>query len=202
MTNEVPQSESTLLKPETPYAISKVAGLHLCRYYRNVHGIFSAVGILYNHESPRRGPSFITTQIANAAAVASLGRPVSLKIRDLDAVVDWGDAKDYVEAMWLMLQQESPYELIIATGIPHTINEFAQAAFNTVGLHAKDYLTLDPSIKKTSQVPYVGDNKRLKQICGWQPRTSFEHLVNDMVMEHITRESRRKNPQGQMGATP
>jgi len=187
-----PQDELTPHKPDTPYAISKSAGVYLCRYFRNTHKVFASVGILYNHESPRRGPSFITTQIARAAAVASLGRPLPLQVRDLNAVVDWGAAKDYVNAMWLMLQHDSANEFIIATGKPHSIDDFVQAAFNEVGLNANDFVMSDPNYERISRVPYIGDSQRLKQTCGWEPKTSFSRIVHEMVTEHVVRETRTK----------
>lgn len=188
-----PQNELTPHRPDTPYAISKSAGLHLCRHFREFHNVFAAVGILYNHESPRRDSSFITTQIAQAAAQAFQGGPTSLRIRDPSAIVDWGSATDYVEAMWLMLQQQDSHELVIATGLPHTIKDFAEAAFGSVGLNAVDYLDLEHGAAKSPRVPYVGDSRMLRRICGWQPRTSFEQLASEMVTENLPVEYRRKN---------
>lgn len=182
---ECPQSESTLLAPDTPYAISKTAGLYLCRHYRHNHSVFAAVGILYNHESPRRGPNFVTVQIARAAALASLGRAERLVLRDLEAVVDWGAAQDYVWAMWLTLQQPTPDEYIIASGIPRKVREFAQEAFQAVGLRAEEHVEQGPQSTKSQKLPYVGNNNKIRQECLWKPEVPFQELVRSMVEAQI-----------------
>lgn len=182
-TKEVPQSEATVLNPETSYAISKVAGLHLCRYYRNVHGIFSAVGILYNHESPRRGSSFITTKIARAAALASLGQAEQLMVHNMDAIVDWGAAQDYVRAMWLMLQRNTAEEYVVASGTGRTVRDFARQAFASVGISAEDLVLQDPVGGHAAKVPMVGDSTKLRRKAGWQVDISFEAMVAAMVTE-------------------
>ena len=178
---ESPQSERTALAPDSPYAISKAGGLYLCRHYRHNHGIFAAAGILYNHESPRRGPNFVTVQIARAAALATLGRPEPLVLRDLEAVVDWGAAQDYVQAMWLTLQHATPQEYIIASGIPRTVRDFAREAFQAVGLPAEDYVQQGSRPTGSPKLPYVGDSSRIRQECLWEPEVSFQELVQSMV---------------------
>jgi len=180
-----PQNELTPQRPNTPYGISKSAALHVCRYYREAFGLFTAVGILYNHESPRRGLSFITKQIARAAALAHRGMPQKLVIRSFDSVVDWGAAEDYVKAMWLTLQQSNGGEYIIASGVPHTVRNFVDAAFSHVGLNADEYISQDESFVPSTQAPYVGDPSKIKKICGWEPSISFEELVCSMVDNEI-----------------
>jgi GDPmannose 4,6-dehydratase len=179
---ESPQNEATPHRPETPYALSKSAAVHLARTYRDTHGVFACSGILYNHESPRRGPSFVTTQIARAAALASLGRPEPLAVRDLEAVVDWGHARDYVRAMWLMLRQESAEDYIVASGVGRTVREFAQAAFSAVGLGSEELVVQGPAVTQVPQARLVGDSSRLRRATGWQPEIEFGALVEEMVL--------------------
>ena len=181
----MPQTEEMPHHPDTLYAISKSAGVHLCRYYRTTFGIFAAAGILYNHESPRRRADFVTTQIAHAAARAALGSRAPLVLRDLDAVVDWGAAQDYVRAMWLILQQPRADEYIIASGVPRTVREFAQVAFDAVGLRADDFVFQSSQDVPPARLPYVGDNSKLRQVCGWEPTFSFHDLVRAMVLAQV-----------------
>jgi len=176
-----PQNETTPHNPDTPYAISKSSAVQLCRYYRRTHGIFAVSGILYNHESPRRDSSFVTTQIANAAASAALGVKKTLILRDLAAIVDWGAAEDYVNAMWLTLQQNDPDEYIISSGIARTVMEFATEAFSVFGLKADEHIIQEPNMALTNRIPYVGDNSKIKELCGWEPAVEFKVLVNQMV---------------------
>lgn len=181
-----PQTESTPFRPETPYAISKVTGVHLCRYYLQTLNVYTSVGILYNHESRLRGDSFITTQIARCAALAYLGNPEQLVIRNLDAVVDWGAAKDYVQAMWLTLQQASGGEYVISSGVQRTVMDFANMAFDCVNLNASDHITQDKNLAGgCKQKPYVGDSSKIRNICGWEPQTSFRELVKEMVDNQV-----------------
>jgi len=183
---DTPQTELTPQRPETPYAISKSSALHACRYYRETYGLYASVGIMYNHESIRRGMAFLTKQIAHAAALACSGKPQKIYIRDLDAVVDWGAAEDYVRAMWLTLQQPCGDEYIIATGAPHTVRDFAQTAFSWVGLDPKDFVVQDSkSAALRRYPPYIGDPSKIKKICGWAPGISFEDLVRNMVNDEI-----------------
>ena len=183
-----PQTELTPQRPETPYAISKSSALHACRYYRETYGLNTSVGIMYNHESIRRGMSFLTKQIANAAALACSGKPQKIYVRDLDAIVDWGTAEDYVRAMWLMLQQPCGDEYIVATGVPHTVRDFAQTAFSWVGLDAENFVIQEnKSATLRRYPPYIGDPSKIKKICGWEPHISFEDLVRNMVDDEIKR---------------
>lgn len=176
-----PQTELTPHRPDTPYAISKSAAVMLCRYYRETHRIYTVSGILYNHESPRRSSSFVTMEIARAAAKAAKQKGEPLFLRDLNAIVDWGAAQDYVEAMWYTLQQSNGDEYVISSGVPRTVMDFAREAFSCVRLRAEDHVFQKPEILKSERIPYVGDNSKIKQICGWQPSKKFQMLVKEMV---------------------
>jgi GDPmannose 4,6-dehydratase len=183
-----PQNEDTPFRPDTPYAISKATALLLCRYYRNTHGIFTATGILYNHESPHRSMSFVTAQIARAAALAAKGRGAPLFLKNVNAVVDWGAAEDYVEAMWCVLQQPCGGEFIISSGVYRTVMDFARAAFDVVGLKAEEYIFQHPGVLSSKLVTYVGDNNKIRIQCGWHPKKKFENLVKEMVEAHLLKE--------------
>lgn len=182
-----PQNEKTPYRPDSFYSITKAAGSELCKFYRDYHGVYASVGILYNHESPRRPSSFVTSQIAEAAAQASHGMQVRLTLRDLDAIVDWGAAQDYVQAMWLTLQQSCSDDYVIASGVPRCVYEFSKAAFDYVGLNENNFIFQDQAVKKNEGLPYVGDPSKIKNKCGWQPVISFNDLAIDIVKEHITR---------------
>jgi GDPmannose 4,6-dehydratase len=179
-----PQNEETPHNPTTPYGISKAAGLRLCRYFRESHGVFAVGGILFNHESPLRRPPFVTARIAHAAALVSLGKGEKIAVHDTDAAVDWGAASDFVEAMWLALTHPTPDDYVIATGIPHTVAEFAHAAFNHIGARWEDWVVSGPSGSVRQSAPYVGDSTRIRRATGWEPRTSFRTLVETMVDAH------------------
>ena len=182
-----PQTEKTPYRPESLYSITKAAGNELCKFYREYHNVYASVGILYNHESPRRALSFITAQIAEAAAKASLGLPVKLIVRDLDGMVDWGAAEDYVNAMWLTLQQPQSSEYVISSGVPKRVKDFVQIAFDHVGLKANDFVFQEQPINKTESIPYIGDSTKIRTVCDWQPNVSFNELVIEMVDSHIDR---------------
>jgi GDPmannose 4,6-dehydratase len=182
-----PQNEKTSYRPDSFYSITKAAGNELCRLYRNCHGVYASVGILYNHESPRRPLSFVTSQIAENAAKASLGMHAKLTLRDLDAIVDWGAAQDYVHAMWLTLQQSFSDDYVIASGVPRSVKEFSKIAFDYVGLNADDFIVQDHILKKNEGLPYVGDITKIQSRCGWYPVITFDDLVIDMVKAHIHR---------------
>lgn len=189
ITDAHPQNEDTPFRPDTPYAISKATALLLCSFYRKTHGIYTATGILYNHESPRRSLSFVTAQIARAAALAANGRGVPLFLKDLYAVVDWGAAEGYVEAMWCVLQQPSGGEYIISSGDSRTVMDFARAAFDVVDLKAEEYIFQQPGVSSSKSVTYIGDNSKIRLQCGWQPHKPFESLVNDMVEAHLLKKT-------------
>jgi GDPmannose 4,6-dehydratase len=182
LAKETPQNENTPFHPRSPYGISKVAGFDLTRNYREAYHLFACSGILFNHESPRRGYEFVTRKISSAAAKIKLGLAKKLTLGNLEAKRDWGYAGDYVKAMWLMLQQDNPDDYVIATGETHSVEEFVEAAFNHVGLDCRDYLRADERFYRPAEVHLLkGDYSKGKRILGWEPRVSFEQLVQMMV---------------------
>lgn len=196
---ESPQNESTPFNPRTPYGVSKLAGLHVARAYREFHGIFVCAGILYNHESPRRGLEFVTRKITHAVARISAGLQHELRLGNLEAVRDWGYCPDYVRAMWLMLQQDHPDDYVVATGITHTVAEFAEAAFREVGLDWRDFVIVDPKLYRGPESsPLTGDASKARRQLGWKPRVTFEELVSMMVREDArkTRNASSYSPAG------
>ncbi len=180
-----PQNEHTPFRPDSLYTITKAAGTNLCQFYREHHGIYASVGILYNHESFRRPLSFVTAQIAISAAKAFLGVPVKLVLRDLDAKVDWGAAQDYVRAMWLTLQQPRSDDYIVSSGVSHSVREFAKIAFNTVGLNSNDFVSQELNVKMNEKIPFVGDPSKIKNKCNWNSIISFDCLVKEMVDSYV-----------------
>ncbi len=179
---EVPQNELTPFHPRSAYGISKVAGYELTRNYREAYGLFAVSGMLYNHESPRRGLEFVTRKITSHAARIKLGQLNELRLGNLDAQRDWGHARDYVRAMWLMLQQHEPEDYVIATGHTHSVRHFARLAFELVGLNYEDYVRIDPQLFRPAEVDILlGDASTAHDKLDWQPTTSFEGLVEEMV---------------------
>ena len=177
-----PQTEATPFYPRSAYGISKVAGYHLTRNYRQAYSIFACNDILYNHESPRRGYEFVTRKITSHAARIRLGLAKELRLGNLDAKRDWGHSADYVEAMWLMLQQDKPDDYIVATGEQHSVREFAEAAFSHVGLDYRQYVTIDPQFQRPADVEtLLGDASKAKAKLGWASSHSFQVLVHEMV---------------------
>jgi GDPmannose 4,6-dehydratase len=182
--HEVPQRETTPFHPRSPYACAKVFSFHQTVNYREAYGLHASNGILFNHESPLRGETFVTRKISRAAARIREGIQETLYLGNLDARRDWGYAKDYVEAMWLMLQQEEPDDYVIATGETHSIREFLEMAFQHVGLHWEDHVVADPRYLRPTEVDVLlGDASKACARLGWQPRTSFNDLVK-LMMEH------------------
>jgi len=182
LVKETPQNENTPFHPRSPYGISKVAGFDLTRNYREAYNIFACSGILFNHESPRRGYEFVTRKISSAVAEIKLGLSKELKLGNLEAKRDWGYAGDYVKAMWLMLQQDEPDDYVIASGETHSVKEFAELAFNHVGLDYRDYLSSDERFFRPAEVHQLkGDYSKGKKILGWEPTVSFKELVKMMV---------------------
>lgn len=180
--SKAPQTEETPFRPRSPYGISKVAGYHLARNYRERHGIFSCSGILFNHESPRRGFEFVTRKITSTVAQIKLGLADSLTLGNLEARRDWGSAKEYVAAMHLMMQQPQPDDYVIATGETHSVREFCQIAFAQVGLDYGDYVRVDPQLHRPAEpVPLVGDPAKAKATLGWESRKRFVDIVKEMV---------------------
>ena len=187
---ETPQNELTPFYPRSAYGISKVAGFHLTRNYREAYGLHATSGILYNHESPRRGFEFVTRKITHQAVRIKLGLETQLRLGNLDAKRDWGHAQDYVRAMWLMLQQDAPDDYVIATGQMHSVRQFAQAAFSHLGLDYEKYVVVDPRFFRPTEVEILlGDPSRAKQMLGWSHTHSFNELVTAMVEEDMQRTS-------------
>jgi len=179
---ETPQNEKTPFHPRSPYGISKVAGFDLTRNYREAYGLFAVSGILFNHESPRRGYEFITRKITNAAARIKLGLEHELRLGNLDAKRDWGYAGDYVKAMWLMLQRKTPKDYVIATGIARSVREFTQAAFDYLGLDWKKYVKVDKSLFRPAEVKLLrGDYSVARRELGWKPTVDFKGLIKMMI---------------------
>lgn len=179
---EVPQNEQTPFYPRSAYGISKVAGFHLTRNYREAYGIQASCGILYNHESPRRGFEFVTRKITSHAARIKLGLAKELRLGNLEALRDWGHARDYVHAMWLMLQQDQPEDYVIATGRQHSVREFANTAFSYLGLNYRDYIQVDPQLLRPVDVEtLLGDATKAQQRLGWSSTCAFADLVYEMV---------------------
>ena len=181
---EVPQTENTPLHPRSPYGISKVTGFHLARNYREAYGMFVASGILFNHESPRRGFEFVTRKITSHVARIRHGLINQLPLGNLEARRDWGYAGDFVKAIWLMLQQDKPEDYVIATGETHSVQDFCRLAFEHVGLNYEDYVTVKPEFYRPAEVHLLqGDATRARTELGWEPTVSFEELVR-MMVEH------------------
>jgi GDPmannose 4,6-dehydratase len=179
---ETPQTEMTPLYPRSAYGISKVTGFQLTRNYREAYGIKASCGILYNHESPRRGFEFVTRKITSTAAKIKLGLAGELRLGNLEAKRDWGHAGDYVQAMWAMLQQPEPGDYVIATGEQHSVREFADIAFSHLGLSYGDYLTIDPQLIRPAEVEtLLGNATKAKNRLGWSHKVSFKELVTEMV---------------------
>ena len=179
---EIPQVETTRFHPRSAYGISKVAGFDLTRNYREAYGLFSCNGILFNHESARRGHEFVTRKISYGAAAIAAGKSSQLRLGNLDARRDWGHAPDYVEGMWLMLQQDEPDDYVVATGETHSVRDFCEAAFGCVGLDYRDHVVVDPNFYRPAEVDLlIGDPAKAKAKLGWVSHTSFEDLVRIMV---------------------
>ena len=180
----VPQTEDTPFHPRSAYGISKVAGFHLTRNYREAYGLYTASGILFNHESPRRGYEFVTRKITSHAAAISKGKAKELILGNLDAERDWGHAQDYVHAMWLMLQKDEADDYVIATGTTNTVRKFCELAFAHVGLDYRDYVKTDSKLFRPAEVAALqGDANKAEESLGWSPTTTFQNLVIEMV-EH------------------
>ena len=179
---ETPQNEETPFRPRSPYGISKMAGFELTRNYREAYGLFAISGILFNHESPRRGAEFVTRKITSAVAKIKLGIENEIRLGNLDARRDWGHALDYVRAMWLMLQQDEPDDFVIATGKSRSVREFLETAFRCVDLDYKKYLVIDEKLYRPSEVNVLeGDVSKAHQTLKWFPEITFEGLVQEMV---------------------
>jgi GDPmannose 4,6-dehydratase len=189
--HEVPQSETTPFHPRSPYGVAKVYGYYITLNYRESFGMHASNGVLFNHESPRRGIEFVTRKITDGVAKIKLGQASELRLGNLDAKRDWGFAGDYVEAMWLMLQQEVPDDFVIATGETHTVREFCEIAFARVGLDYSDHVVVDQKFVRPAEVDLLlGDPAKAKSRLGWEPKVSFRELVEMMVDGDMARLSR------------
>ena len=187
---ETPQRETTPFYPRSPYGVSKVFAHWMTVQYREAHGLFAVNGILFNHESPRRGPTFVTRKITRGLAAILAGREKKLYLGNLDARRDWGYAPEYVEAMWLMLQQPEPDDLVIATGEMHSVREFVDEAFGLVGLDPAEHVEIDPRYFRPTEVDELrGDASKARRVLGWRPRTTFHALVR-LMLEADLREAR------------
>lgn len=183
---EVPQRETTPFHPRSPYAVSKVFSYWATINYRESYNLFACNGILFNHESPRRGETFVTRKITRAVAYIKAGLQSTLYLGNLEARRDWGYAKEYVEAMWLILQQDHADDFVIATGETHSVREFCEEAFSIVGLDWKDYVKYDERYNRPAEVDLlIGDSSKAKRILGWEPKTKFKDLVRLMVEADI-----------------
>ena len=184
LAEEVPQHEGTRFHPRSSYGISKVAGFDLTRNYREAYGMHASGGILVNHESPRRGFEFVTRKITSGIARILAGRSAEMQLGNLEAQRDWGHAKEYVEAMWLMLQQPEPDDYVVATGECHSVREFAELAFAHVGLDYRDYVKPDPELYRPAEVNLLqGNSAKARRVLGWSSHVTFEGLVREMVDE-------------------
>ena len=185
---EVPQNEQTPFYPRSPYGVAKVYGHFITVNYRESYGLFACSGILFNHESQRRGLEFVTRKISDGVARIKLGMADELRLGNLEAKRDWGFAGDYVEAMWLMLQADEPEDYVIATGEEHSVQEFADLAFGHAGLDSKQYVKSDPQFLRPAEVDHlVGDAAKARERLGWQPRVSFKELAEMMVDADLAR---------------
>ena len=180
----VPQNEQTRFHPRSSYGISKVAGFDLTRNYREAYGLYAANGILFNHESPRRGYEFVTRKISAGVARIKAGRSQELRLGNLEAQRDWGHAREYVQAMWRMLQQREPDDYVIATGECHSVREFVDLAFAHAGLDYREYVVPDPQLFRPAEINLLrGDASKARREFGWSPSVGFEDLVREMVEE-------------------
>jgi GDPmannose 4,6-dehydratase len=194
---ETPQKETTPFHPRSPYAVAKAYAFYMTQNYREAYGMFATNGILFNHESERRGETFVTRKITRAVGRIKHGLQHDLFLGNLDAKRDWGHAKDYVEAMWLMLQQDTPDDFVIGTGETYSVREFAERAFGHVGLDMKDFVKIDPRYFRPSEVDLLlSDPSKAKKTLGWQPKIGFGELVRLMVESDLELAAREKRARG------
>lgn len=190
---ETPQTELTPFYPRSPYGVAKVYGHHITVNYRESYGMFAVSGILFNHESPRRGLEFVTRKVTDAVARIKCGLANEVRLGNLDAKRDWGFAGDYVRAMWLMLQQDTPDDFVVSTGTTQSVKELVQIAFNHVGLDWQQYVKIDKAFVRPAEVDLlVGDPAKAKKILGWTPEVTFRQLVEMMVDADVARWEKRK----------
>jgi GDPmannose 4,6-dehydratase len=184
----VPQSESTPFYPRSPYGVAKLYGHWITVNYRESYGMYCCSGLLFNHEGPRRGREFVTRKVTDGVARIKLGLARELRLGNLEAKRDWGHAADYVRAMWLMLQQPTPDDYVIATGETHSVGELVEAAFGCVGLDWQKYVVVDPALYRPAEVDLlIGDPSKARRVLGWEPEVTFEDLVREMVFADLDR---------------
>jgi GDPmannose 4,6-dehydratase len=183
---EVPQTESTPIAPVNPYGCAKAFATQMVRIYREAHGLFLVNGILYNHESPRRGENFVTRKICRAAGAIKAGQPRRLALGDTSAQRDWGDARDYVRGMWLALQHDKPDDYVFATGKLHSVQDVLEVAFSAVGLDWRHHVDIDPSLMRPAEpMQLTGDAAKARALLGWVPDTTFEDLITQMTLAEL-----------------
>src|SRR5947209_18118758 len=181
-TTPPPQSEQTPFHPRSPYGVAKVYAHWMTVNYREAYGLFACSGILFNHESPRRGENFVTRKVTRGIAAILAGRSEKVRLGNLDSKRDWGHARDYVEAMWMMLQQEKPDDYVIATGIQWSIRQLAEVAISRLGLDWQEYVEVDQAYFRPADVPDLcGDPKKAREVLGWRPKTSFREMIGEML---------------------
>jgi len=200
---EVPQTEATPFHPRSPYGVAKAYGHFLTVNYRESYGLYAACGILFNHESPRRGLEFVSRKVTDGAARIALGLAKELPMGNLDAERDWGFAGDYVRAMWLMLQQPEPSDYVIATGVAHSVRQLCQTAFARVGLDYERLVTFDPSLTRPADVDHLlGDASKAREALGWEPTVAFRELIEMMVDADVARIEGRLRASGRVPNAP
>jgi GDPmannose 4,6-dehydratase len=188
MVRESPQNEDTAFYPRSPYGVAKLYGHWITVNYRESYGLFTCSGILFNHESPRRGLEFVTRKASYGAARIKLCQQTKLKMGNLDVERDWGFAGDYVEAMWQMLQQEEPKDYVVASGVAHSVRQLLEIAFGHLGMDYRDHVEIDPALLRPAEVYHLlGDSTRARQELGWKPKVGFDSLVKMMVDEDLAR---------------
>jgi GDPmannose 4,6-dehydratase len=176
------QRETTSMNPVSPYGCAKVYSYNICRNYRNSYGMFISNGILFNHESPRRGTNFVTNKVVKEAVKIKLGLTNELKLGNLDATRDWGHAKDYVEAMWIILQQDKSDDFVCATGVSHSVKELCEYVFNKLELSYQEYVKFDEKFLRPEELNDLkGDSSKLKSLTGWEPKYTFETMLDEMI---------------------
>lgn len=186
--HETPQRESTVFHPRSPYGVAKVYGHYITMNYRESYDLFACSGILFNHESPRRGLEFVTRKISHAVAQIRMGQASELRLGNLEAKRDWGHARDYVRAMWMMLQQSTPHDYVVGTGETHSVAEFVQIAFDHVGLDWRKHVVIDPAFYRPAEVDLLlADPAKARIQLGWKPEIGFEQLVIEMVDADVAR---------------
>jgi GDPmannose 4,6-dehydratase len=179
------QRETTAMLPVSPYGCAKVFAYNICRNYRNAYDMFISNGILFNHESPRRGSNFVTEKIVKGAVNIATGKQKELQLGNLDARRDWGHAKDYVQAMWLMLQADEPGDYVCATGISHSVRDVCEHVFNKLGMNYKDYITINEKYVRPEELHDLkGDSTRIREELGWKPEYTFETMLDEMVVNN------------------